>query len=116
MLRVSAKYVSRIPKVRSDAAIASDQLVRWGAATLLSLVRLSILNYPGGPIVDTGNMLSSVTMGILAPAKAAVWVGAEYAVFVEYGTRYVDARPFFGDAIERFQPEFQGRVRNLDRR
>jgi hypothetical protein len=113
MMRVTTRYVTRIPQCTSETRRRADELVRWGAAALQGQVRLSILNWPTGPIVDTGNMLNSVDFAMEDVARAVVFVGAEYAPFVEFGTSKREGRPFFQHAVSEFQPAFRGMVRQL---
>lgn len=113
MIRFTSKYISRIPQVKTQAKIDADQLVRWGCLTLQAEVRLAILGWPTGPIVDTGNMLASVGFNMLAPAKGEVFVGAEYAHFVNNGTSKRAGRPFFDQAVKAFAPQFRGAVKRL---
>jgi HK97 gp10 family phage protein len=75
------------------------QLTRW-AADVKALARRIVP-------VRTGHLRSSIY------AKIQGWVaeiGAEatYAIFVEFGTRYMRARPYLYPAIQRYLPQLEG--------
>ena len=63
--------------------------------------------------VDTGNLRSSIT----STAKlnngfsGEVTAGAEYAPFVEFGTRKAESQPFMGPAAEEEQPKFNQAIK-----
>jgi hypothetical protein len=113
MISFTAKYISKIPTVKRDMDAKADQLVRWGAVTLQAQVRMSILTWPTGAIVDTGNMLGSVAVTFLEPKKAMVYVGAEYGHLVNNGTSKMAGRPFFDQAVKNFLPLYRGAVKQL---
>ena len=62
--------------------------------------------------VDTGflrNSIATETNGL----TATVSVGAEYAVYQEYGTRFQAAQPFLIPAVEVVRPAFYEAMRQL---
>lgn len=62
--------------------------------------------------VDTGHLKSTIGpprfIGAAAGAgmEAAISATARYAVYVEYGTRYIRPRPYMGAALEAVAPQF----------
>jgi hypothetical protein len=109
-------YVSHLPEHMSRVDAQTKALVRWGAVTLAGLIKLSIVQHKA---VDTGNMLNSVQSRNVFPGHAVVWVGADYAHFVNYGhftvgrKSYVEARPFFDHGLSLFSPIWADAVRRL---
>lgn len=59
--------------------------------------------------VDTGNLKRSIMVDI-APGgmSAEVTANADYAAYVEYGTRYKAARPYMQPAAQLVQAELNG--------
>ena len=64
--------------------------------------------------VDTGNMRRSVHMAI-EDSGLTVVVGptAEYAPYVEYGTRFMSAQPFVRPALEEQKAQFVADLKKL---
>ena len=64
--------------------------------------------------VDTGNMRRSVHMEMQDSGMTAV-VGptAEYAPYVEYGTRFMSAQPFVRPALEEQKAQFVADLKKL---
>lgn len=60
--------------------------------------------------VDTGFLRASVSSRFDG-SRGVVTVGAEYGAYVNYGTRYQGANPFFDRAVDRFRPVYAGIVR-----
>jgi len=110
MMSVSVKYVSRTQKTKAEAEAKARVLVNWGAVSLVALTRVQIVTFGA---VDTGHMLNSVASTPQGPKRALVFVGAEYAHFVNNGTRKMAARPFFDTAISIFKPQWETAVKSL---
>lgn len=51
--------------------------------------------------VDTGFLRNSIMGRMIDGLKGIVEVFAEYAIYVEYGTRKMAAQPFFHPAVDR---------------
>ena len=75
---------------RAVAGLASVELVKIGAAVATEAKRLAP--------VDTGRLRSSIYSEPDGP-DVIVGASAEYAAYVEYGTRYQHAQPFMTPAI-----------------
>ena len=63
--------------------------------------------------VDTGNLLNSIAAEQLTPDRWRVFAGADYAAYVNYGTTFMGARPFFTQAVDRVRPTFRAAMRQL---
>jgi HK97 gp10 family phage protein len=62
--------------------------------------------------VDSGHLRASVKVQKEArpgSLKSIVEVGADYGIFVEYGTAHQEAEPFFTPALEGMRPIFKQR-------
>lgn len=63
--------------------------------------------------VDTGAMKRSISLEIQQGGLSAkIEPKAEYSAYVEYGTRYMEAKPFVGPAFNEQKEEFK---RDLDK-
>jgi HK97 gp10 family phage protein len=56
--------------------------------------------------VRTGNLKNSIQTEIKNDLLAQVQVGAEYGIYVEYGTRKMSARPYLRPAVEEVREPF----------
>ncbi len=63
--------------------------------------------------VDTGTLKRSIGLEISADGMTAISEAtAEYAPYVEYGTRYMEAQPYMSPAFDEQKEQFK---RDLDR-
>lgn len=70
---------------------------------------------PGeAPAVDTGNLVGSLDQVMQTPLRGVLFVTAEYAPHLEYGTVNMEPRPFMTPAAERARPEFLRRFKDLE--
>lgn len=81
------------PKIR-------NVIKRYGA----DLQRGAVRRVP----VDTGHLKRSIQPPEIAPdgMSATVRATAEYAAYVELGTRFMEAQPFLGPALNEVKPAF----------
>lgn len=56
--------------------------------------------------VDTGRLRGSITTNIISTYSGEVGTNVEYAEYVEYGTRYQSAQPYFEPAVETNEDKF----------
>lgn len=63
--------------------------------------------------VDTGFLKNSIQARKVGPAFWRVTVGADYGVYVEYGTRFMGARPYFFPAVAEVGPTFMEAMRRI---
>ena len=61
--------------------------------------------------VDTGVMRGSIQASRVAERHWRVTVGAEYGIYVEYGTRFSAPQPYMGPAVDLVWPAFQAAMR-----
>lgn len=64
--------------------------------------------------IDTGTLMRSITMGTDSDGlTATVTPAAEYAAYVEYGTRFMAAQPYLRPAFEAVKPQFIAGLKKL---
>lgn len=57
--------------------------------------------------VDTGTLMRSIKLDIADEGlSAVVYPTAHYAMYVEYGTRYMNAQPFLKPSLQSVEPKF----------
>lgn len=70
-----------------------------------------IASAPGDPpATDTGRLKNNIYFERLGATTAAVGSDLVYAVYLEYGTERMAARPFFRPAVEEIRPIFIRRM------
>lgn len=112
---IVVKNVSKQVAARFPGEI--DRIIRAQALQSVDDTMTNIVKYDA---IDTGNMLNSPRdheAGHLArevTVSAQSKQGAPYPAFVNYGTRFMPARPFFSDMIATAEKEFPERFRNLE--
>ena len=63
---------------------------------------------PGeAPAVDTGNLKGSIKVGEVTEDHAVLETNADYAAYLEFGTRYMAARPFMRPSVENHLDEIE---------
>jgi HK97 gp10 family phage protein len=60
--------------------------------------------------VKTGNLRDNIQISETSDTGITILSNADYSGFVEFGTRYMDAQPFFQPAFDRGVVEIQRRV------
>lgn len=68
--------------------------------------------------VDTGYLKDTIGThikdnGMTARVGASMNGNADYAAYVEYGTRFMDAQPYFNPAFDKAEQEFKRKVKGL---
>lgn len=63
--------------------------------------------------VDTGFLRSSIQARKIGPAHWRVTIGADYAIYLEFGTRFNRAQPFFFPTITEVSPSFIAAMRRI---
>lgn len=63
--------------------------------------------------VRTGYLRDSITSERLGPKHWKVKVGAHYGIYVEYGTRYMAAQPYFRPAVREANRMFRQQMRKV---
>ena len=62
------------------------------------------------PATDTGHLANSISTYSLSREQVAVSVGAEYGVFLEYGTSKMEPRPFMRPAVYDNLPKIEAAI------
>lgn len=62
---------------------------------------------------DTGRLRGSITTNIISTYSGEVGTNVEYAEYVEYGTRYQSAQPYFEPAVEKNEEKFNEELDNI---
>lgn len=113
---VTVTKKSRLTQIGRQFPDEANRVVREAVMDVERDVVVNIVKYGA---VDTGTMLGSVRGEMTGQAEGMVSVNAEseegypYPVAVNYGTRYVPARPFFTDAVEQERQRFPERFRGI---
>lgn len=68
------------------------------------------------PASDTGRLLSSIYFDEEGPLSAVVGSDVDYAVYLEYGTLTMAARPFFRPAVDDIRAKYNKRLEAAIRR
>jgi len=109
---VAARIVyNRLPELRGELRAAASQVVRATAA-MVEIRAKDIVP------VDTGNLKNSIQTTMENDLLAIVSTGtteedAPYAIYVEYGTRRMAARPYMRPAAEAARPAFEAAMKKL---
>lgn len=61
-------------------------------------------------IVDTGNLMNSISHNVMTET-VRIGTNVEYAVYHEFGTKLMAARPFLRPTIEEEKPEFRSIIK-----
>lgn len=88
---------NHFPTISARMRVLADQIVARTAAKIEAGAKVRIVTQG---LVDTGAMLSSVQAMRVRVLVWRVVVGQHYAVFQEFGTRFLPARPFLIPAWE----------------
>lgn len=115
---MSARLESNISQFNADMKRRAKALVARTASKVNQRIVVNlnkqVYNQPEPKYyVRTGNLRKSVQIEILGDLSQKVFVAAEYGVYVEYGTRHMAARPFFGPAFEETASEFEAGLKEL---
>ncbi|GBD17574.1 hypothetical protein HRbin27_00056 [bacterium HR27] len=109
MIKVKVNLLdNKVPKVAEQLRPRAGQLVRKAAADITASAK-------NRAPVDTGNLRNSITWQRAGELTAIVNVGAEYGIYVEYGTRKMRAQPYLGPAVDEVLPELRAALRELVR-
>lgn len=104
-------------RVDVDVQKALNRIARYGGqaekgvrkAVLQSTMSIETNAKKRAP-VDTGNLRSSI-QGEAKELEGEVTATAEYASFVEFGTRKAESQPFMGPAAEEERPKFNQAIK-----
>lgn len=97
---------NRVPEISANLHSQAGRLVAQTARNIESLAKQRAPK-------DTGFLANSILAGQVAPFHWEVPVGADYGIFVEYGTSRMAAQPFLTPAVEQVRPAFEAGVARL---
>lgn len=111
---------NRLPEIARRLPSKADQVVRKAAFDVEGEMKGSMLgngpSAPGEPpAIDTGNLVNSIQTTQVSDAHWRVTVGADYGVYLEYGTIFMEPRPFRDKAVDAVRPSFISAMRGLER-
>ena len=102
-------FIKAMAMKQVTATNATKKLVKeYGAKLQASEMRL----VP----VDTGNLKRSITLSEEdGGLTAVIEPTADYAAYVEYGTRHAGAQPYIRPSVNKITPEFIAKLKKLRR-
>lgn len=104
-----AIYTTKIPGILSNAERYADQVIRKGAYDILGRSQSDVP-------VRTGNLKTSGHVDTEAGGlRATIGYSAEYAAYVELGTRRMPARPFLRPAFDAVAPQIAKALERVTR-
>jgi len=106
-IKLDTSVLDRLLSVSADRA---EAIVHEATLDLLADIKLSVSgpspSSPGSPPgVVTGNLLNSI-YAEMDGTVGYVNVGANYGLPLEFGTRFMEARPFVTPAMDRLAAQF----------
>lgn len=100
---MSVAYSTRIPQIVMGAEPIAQQVIYKGAFDILARSRSRVP-------VRTGNLKNSSGVE-LGPLSATIFYGANYAYFVEGGTRKMAPQPYLRPAFDYVAPTIEKALR-----
>lgn len=97
---------NKFPKIIAGMEAKAEAIV---AKTALDLEGHAKSRAP----VDTGTLKNSIQATRQGEAHWRVVVGADYGMYVEWGTVHMGARPFFQPAVAAVTPAFLAAIRTV---
>lgn len=100
---VSTFEIETIERARKVA----DELAKWLQQDIKNSWTVSVSTPGNPPGIQTGQLDKGIKIQRLTDARSRVYVETngdsrgEYSTYLEDGTRLMQARPFFSDAVER---------------
>ena len=98
------------PRIIASMVPTADMIVAKAAHDIEAQAKVNVHQVKA---IDTGTMLNSIQATKIGTAHWRVVVGVDYGVHVEWGTRFMAARPFFRPAINTVQPTFLEAMRRV---
>lgn len=87
-----------------------------GRATTVVGYKTHRASAPGeAPAIDLGNLRGSIFAEMTSKTTAIVGVGAEYGIYLEYGTRKMAKRPYIRPAVDEVKVKFLRALQDLER-
>lgn len=84
-------------------------LPKTGRAYRRGRTAIHIASAPGeAPAVDFGTLTNSINVETPTLTTARISINAEYAAYLEYGTRFMQPRPYVTPAIDKVRTQYVG--------
>lgn len=84
-------------------------LPKTGRAYRRGRTAIHIASAPGeAPAPDFGTLTTSINLEMENDLRAKISINAEYAAYLEYGTRFMKPRPYVTPAIDKVRTQFAG--------
>lgn len=104
---------SMVVRAMASGIVAEMQrlmsLPKTGRAYRRGRTAVHIASAPGeAPAMDTGTLTNSINWQMTGEAQATVTINAEYAAYLEYGTRFMARRPYIEPALDKVRAEYAG--------
>lgn len=97
---------NNFPKVKANMVSVAEQATAKAAQDMVAQMMTRVP-------VDTGFLKNSVQAQKVGAAHWRVTVGADYGVYVEFGTRFNQAQPFFYPSVAEVGPTFIQAMRRI---
>ena len=101
----------RLPELRASTPVVVDRLVGKAAFDFVGLVRRQIV---AQGLVDTGFYLNSWTAVKLGQGSWSAFSNVFYGPYLNYGTRFMAARPHVEPAVDQVRTAFVGVMTRLE--
>ena len=104
-IKISSDAEKILRKFNNTATVEKDvsKLIK---DTLHNIERDAKLNLTKNDSVKSGRLRGSITTNIISTYSGEVGTDVEYAEYVEYGTRYQNAKPYFEPAVDENEDKF----------
>lgn len=97
---------NELPRIRKELRTKGEQFVRKAALDIQA-------HAAAAAPVDTGTLRNSIRASSDGELSWKVVVGADYGIYVEWGTRHMAARPFLQPAVNKVAPSFLEAIRSI---
>lgn len=97
---------NHFPKILDNMDQRMEQIVAKAALDIQA-------NAQNAAPVDTGMLRNSIQANRLGKHSWEVTVGADYGMYVEYGTVRMAAKPYFNPAIDKVRPQFMAALKGI---
>jgi HK97 gp10 family phage protein len=102
--------LNNFPRIKANMLANAEAFTAKAAMDMEASMKARIISQGA---VDTGFLLNSVQATKVGPAHWRVTVGAHYGIYVDFGTRFMAARPFFAPAVAEVSPAFIAAMRSI---
>jgi len=124
MPKTTVRYTTNIPRILGQSKARTQEIIRITAHAIETRVKTGMAEPHSGrwygrhqaskpgdmPAVDTGLLMNSIQVEH-NETFSTVFTNTEYAIFQEYGTRKMEARPFMEPAAKAEWPFYVARMK-----